>query len=152
MDTTPPRFPLDLTLSTGPVRVTRAGVDALVFHKLTESESGELARDGDDIPVAPLVITDDTTDDEIIAHLNNPPAPVALAHREISKLTIRRRLRALGKEAAFDAALDAIPHARTDWDDAQTVSTGDPMFTIYADSLRAAVGLTPEQFDALLAP
>lgn len=72
--------------------------------------------------------------------------------RELSKLTLRRRIRALGKEALFDAALDAIPHARADWDDAMSLRTDDPLFTTSAANFKAALGLTDAQFDALLAP
>jgi hypothetical protein len=77
------------------------------------------------------------------------PAP---APRELSKLTLRRRLRALGKEATFDAALDLIPNARADWDDAQTLRTDDPLFTDAAPAFKSALDLTDEQFTALLAP
>ncbi len=72
--------------------------------------------------------------------------------RELVKITIRRRLRAMGKEAAFDAALNAIPNARADWDDAHTIRTDDPMFTTHAIALKAAVGLTDEQFTHIISP
>lgn len=76
----------------------------------------------------------------------NTPAPA----RELSKLVIRRKLREMGKEVAFDAALDAVPHARTDWDDAQVILTSDPLFTTSADALKQAVGLTSEQLNELI--
>lgn len=77
------------------------------------------------------------------------PAPAA---RELSKLTLRRRLRDLGKEDLFDSTLDSIPHARADWDDARVIRTDDPLFTTNANAFKAALGLTNEQFTALLAP
>lgn len=58
-----------------------------------------------------------------------------------------RVIRALKSER--DVALDAVPHARTDWDDAQAIRTDDALFTSSAAALRAFVGLTDEQFDAL---
>lgn len=91
------------------------------------------------------------TADELAAALAAAPAAPAPG-RDIAKLTIRRRLRELGKEAAFDAALDAIPHARTDYDDATTLNTADPLFTQAAPLLKATLGLTDAEFTALLAP
>jgi hypothetical protein len=77
---------------------------------------------------------------------SEPPTP-----HDVSKLTLRRRIRALGKEALFDAALDALPNARADWDDAQTLRTDDPLFTTYAPQFKAALKLTDAEFDSLLA-
>lgn len=91
---------------------------------------------------------------EVAGLIANPPAPpeVAQPAREISKLTVRRRLRDLGKEAAFDAALDAVPGARADWLDAQSLRTDDPLFTTHAPARQALVGLTDEELSAVLAP
>lgn len=88
---------------------------------------------------------------DCLAAPRTPPTPVA-PPREISKLTLRRRIRSLGKEAAFDAALDAVPNARADWDDAQVLRTDDPLFTTQAAAFKAALALSDEQFSALLAP
>lgn len=85
---------------------------------------------------------------DIAAPVVPPPAPP----RELSKLTLRRRIRALGKETLFDATLDAVPNARADWDDAQVLRTDDPLFTTHAAAFKAALGLTEEEFTALLAP
>ena len=89
------------------------------------------------------------TPEEMQAIFALPAAPATA--RELSKLTLRRRLRALGKEEAFDAALDAIPHARADWVDAQSLRTDDALFTSSAPALKAALGLTDEQFAELIA-
>lgn len=78
-------------------------------------------------------------------------APVATESKEISKLTLRRRLRAIGKEAAFDDLLDTIPNARRDWEDAQALRTDDQMFTTQAPAMKAALGLTDAQFSELIA-
>lgn len=88
---------------------------------------------------------------ELMAALASAPVPPP-PPREIAKLTLRRRLRVLGKEDAFDAALNSIPHARSDYDDAQSLSTADPIFTTAAPLLKQALGLTDEQFVSLLAP
>lgn len=88
---------------------------------------------------------------DCLATPRTPPAPEQ-PPRELSKLTLRRRIRALGKEAALDAALDAVPNARADWDDAQALRTDDPLFTTQAPAFKSALSLTDEQFTALLAP
>jgi hypothetical protein len=80
------------------------------------------------------------------------PAPEPVVVVELSKLSIRRRLRELGKEEAFGALLDSLPHARADWDDAQVLLTSDPLFTQFAQQFQAALGLTGEQFDSVIAP
>ncbi len=92
---------------------------------------------------------------ERIAQIRNPqptpaPTPAPPPPRSLSKLKIRRFFRDLGKEATFDAILDAIPHARTDWDDAQDVSTGDQIFTTNAEAFKQALTLTDEQFNSML--
>lgn len=72
--------------------------------------------------------------------------------RELSKLTLKRRLEEMGKWAAFKTVLQTMPSV---WDDfvlAQTIRTDDPVFTTHAMSLKLAVGLTTEQFESLLAP
>ena len=82
------------------------------------------------------------------APIPTPPIPV----RTISKLAIRRQLRAWGMEAAFEAVLDAVPHARADWNDCQDIRTNDPLFVAHKDDFKAALGLSDEQFAALLEP
>ena len=83
MNTTVSRFPLDLVLPSGPVRVTRAGSDALVFHPLTDDGHGELVRSGPDIPFAPLEITEATTDAQIAAFLVAPPPEPVLTVEQV---------------------------------------------------------------------
>lgn len=91
------------------------------------------------------------TSAELAAALAAAPAPTPPG-RDLAKLTVRRRLRDMGKEDAFDAALDSIPHARRDYDDAQTLNTADPLFTTAAPLLKSALGITDAQFAALIAP
>lgn len=88
---------------------------------------------------------------ELAAAYAAAPAPAAPG-RDLAKLTLRRRLRDIGKEEAFDAALDSIPHARRDYDDAQTLNTADPLFTTAAPLLKSTLQITDEQFAALIAP
>jgi hypothetical protein len=96
-----------------------------------------------------FVSSDDTppTDAQMSA-LFAPVPPV----RQLSKLEIRRKLRGWGKEDAFNGLLTATPHAQVDWDDAQVIKTSDPLFTANAAAFKAALGLTDEQFAALLTP
>lgn len=74
------------------------------------------------------------------------PPPV----RELSKLDIRRKLRALGLEDKFTAALGAIPNATSDWNDAVSIRTDDPMFTENVAAFKAALGLNDDQFESLV--
>ena len=78
-----------------------------------------------------------------------PPQPQAYT---LTKLTIRRRLRALGKEAAFDAAmLQMPPDTQADYRDATEIASDDPLFVRDAAALQAAIGLTAEEFAWLTA-
>jgi len=99
------------------------------------------------VPVADSSIA--LTAEALQAHLDNPPAQPTPV-RMLSKLTIRRYFRELGKEAAFDSALDQIPNARADWTDCNEVRTDDAMFTTHRAALQAALSLTDAQLQTLL--
>ena len=86
------------------------------------------------------------TPDEIATAANVTPA------RTISKLHLTRRLRDLGKEDQFWALLTAQPVLYREFILAQELRTDDPMFTSQAPQLKAALGLTDDQFNSLLAP
>ena len=77
-----------------------------------------------------------------------PPAPVVV---RVSKLNLRRALRALALEDAFDAALAANPAWARDWADATELRSDDPMLVAALPALAQAAGMTPEQATALLA-
>jgi hypothetical protein len=77
-----------------------------------------------------------------------PAQPV----RTLSKLTLTRRLRDLGKEDAFWAILTAQPVLYREFILAQELRTNDPMFTAQAPQLKAALALTDEQFTELIQP
>ena len=69
----------------------------------------------------------------------------------VTKLTIKRRLDALGKWETFKAILAQAPEAVQDeWTLAQEIRSDDPMFTANRDAFRTALGLTDEDFDKLL--
>ena len=70
----------------------------------------------------------------------------------VPKLNIIRALRDLGKEDQFYALLNAIPHAKTDWDAVTTINTLDPLFAANAAAIKSSLGLTDAQFAALLTP
>lgn len=70
-----------------------------------------------------------------LAELNETPA------RYISKLTIRRRLRALGLEDAADAALASNAQAQKDWDDAEEIAADDAQVR----AMLAAIGANPDE-------
>jgi hypothetical protein len=81
-----------------------------------------------------------------------PVAEAPAVPRDISKLLLKRRLEALGKWETFKAVLAASPSLDDEFWLAQTINTGDPMFTTHAASIKSALSLTDEQFDSLLAP
>lgn len=85
-----------------------------------------------------------------------PPVPLVKVRpapaRTLSKLTLTRRLRDLGKEDAFWTILTAQPVLYREFILAQELRTDDPMFTSQAPQLKAALGLTDGQFNALIAP
>lgn len=83
------------------------------------------------------------------AQLSAAAAEPAVPVREVTKLLLRRRLRDMGKEAIFDLALDSIPHARSDWDDATSVRTDDPIFVNHIDALKSALGIDDAQLQQL---
>lgn len=93
-----------------------------------------------------------STDSEVQRVVDGMFGTTSESPRPIPKLTIRRRLRDMDKEAQFDAALDAIPHARQDWTDAKHLMSDDPLFTTAAPALKAALSLSDEQFAELIAP
>lgn len=70
-----------------------------------------------------------------------PPVPA-----EVSKLRLKRALRAEGLEPAFKAALAAASvEVQEDWADAAAIERADPLVTTFA----GALGLTNEQVDDL---
>lgn len=99
-----------------------------------------------DKQVVSIVAPREVTAEEIIAAAVRP-APTRL----LSKLTLTRRLRELGKEDTFWAILAAQPILYREFILAQEISTGDPMFTTNAPQLKNALSLTDEQFASLIA-
>lgn len=125
-------------ISTGKVRVFSDHAKPLAGeakHELTAADRTTLLAGG------PFKIVNGA-----LAVDENAPAK----SRQVSKLSVRRKLRALNKEAALDAFLDANPTARADWDDAQFLNTTDPIFTTYAGAVKTALSLSDEQFASLL--
>lgn len=69
----------------------------------------------------------------------------------VTKLTIKRRLDALGKWETFKAILAQAPESVQDeWTLAQEIRADDPMFIANRESFRTALGMTNAEFDALL--
>ena len=68
----------------------------------------------------------------------------------VSKLKLRRALREIGLEKAFDSALASNPRALADWNDAQNLLSTDPMLVEMLPVLSGMAGLTPEQASELL--
>jgi hypothetical protein len=75
------------------------------------------------------------------------PAPYSL-----SKLAIRRKLRAMGLEEAFDKALASDPTVQHDWDDATEIRTDDPIVVQVLPKFMTALGVDEKALAALLAP
>lgn len=69
----------------------------------------------------------------------------------VTKLTIKRRLDALGKWEKFKAILAQAPESVQDeWTLAQEIRADDPMFTANRDAFRDALGMTEEEFEGIL--
>lgn len=70
---------------------------------------------------------------------------------DISKLTLMHRLNALGKWSAFKSLLTQLPEIVQDsWYLAQSISPSDPLFVEAAPIIKANLGLTDEQYAALI--
>lgn len=78
------------------------------------------------------------------------PAPVVPPPLRISKLKLRRNLRAVGLEDALNAYLAAHPTAKADWDDATELHEDDPLLASAIPDMAASAGITTEQAHALL--
>jgi len=85
-----------------------------------------------------------------LLNMNYPLPSKKPVVKTLSKLMLTRRLRALGKEDAFWAILDNDPVLYREFILAQEIRTNDPMFTVQAPQLKAALGLTDEQFNDLV--
>lgn len=73
--------------------------------------------------------------------------------RTVTKLTIMRRLDALGKWATFKSVLATLPAVVQDaWALANEISDADPLFVQNAVALRTALGLTESQIEGLFNP
>ena len=86
-----------------------------------------------------------------IAELQGQPRPTG----GVTKLTIKRRLDALGPEKwpTLKAALSTFPESLQDeWTLAQEIRFDDPMFESNAAAFKVLLDLTDEQFTALLTP
>lgn len=87
----------------------------------------------------------DLTDEEIAARI---PAP-----QSVTKLTLMRRLDAMDMWDAFKALLTQLPPIAQDaWALAQDVRADDPILVQYGATIKAALGLTDQQFTELLTP
>ena len=87
-----------------------------------------------------------------LAWLETQPKPEPTPEPiQLSKLTIRRKLRELGKEIAFNYFLSQNSQVQNDWDDATVIMSNDPLFTSYAPVVKAALNLTDEQFNYVTA-
>lgn len=69
----------------------------------------------------------------------------------MSKLALRRALRARGLEGALDALLAADAQAARDWADAQTLRLDDPLMQAALPAFKAQAGMTDEDVAALVA-
>jgi hypothetical protein len=79
-----------------------------------------------------------------------PPVAEVKSVLQISKLRLRRALRAAGLETAFDAALAGNPQWSEDWADATELRSDDPMLLAALPALAAGAGMTVEKAQVLL--
>jgi hypothetical protein len=74
------------------------------------------------------------------------PAPLpTVPATTLSKLGLRRALRARGLESTLDAMLASSAQAAADWADATELRIGDPMLAQMLPAFQAAAGLTDQQ-------
>ena len=83
-------------------------------------------------------------------HRSEPPAPPDPLAQPMSKLALRRALRARGLEEALDAFLASDQTARNDWQDSQVIRLDDPLMQAALPGFRALAGLTDEDVLALV--
>lgn len=89
--------------------------------------------------------------DELAKVMTNGVQPDDMPAEGVTKLTIKRRLDALGKWETFKAVLAQAPEAVQDeWSLAQEIRTDDPMFAANREGFRTALGMTNAEFYALL--
>jgi hypothetical protein len=120
------------TDSGSPVPLSEADL-ALVMPDVTVAALAEIERLKTEHAVA-------------LAAAQGQPAP-----GDVSKLTLMRRLDALGKWGTFKTLLSQLPEIVQDaWTLAQSIRADDPLFVENAPTIKAYLGLTDEQFDALL--
>ena len=83
-----------------------------------------------------------------------PMRPAAKrAGRKVTKLTLMRRLEALGKWTAFKSILSSMPDLVQDaWGLAQEIDESDPLFAQNHDAIAAALGLSEEAISDLFKP
>jgi len=88
---------------------------------------------------------------ELAKVMTNGGQPTDMPAKGVTKLTIKRRLDALGKWETFKAILAQAPEAVQDeWTLAQEIRADDPMFTANRDAFRDALGMTEEEFEGIL--
>lgn len=88
---------------------------------------------------------------ELAKVMTNGGQPTDMPAKGVTKLTIKRRLDAIGKWETFKSVLAQAPEAVQDeWTLAQEIRADDPMFIANRESFRTALGMTNAEFDALL--
>lgn len=128
----------------------RSTANRPTHRRLADNVLGVLRSHEDTVTVEPVSALVDPEDYELIPPDPQPVSPEPA--RELSKLTLKRRLEALGKWETFKTVLAAQPSLDDEFWLAQSISTGDPMFTTHADALKVAVGLSDAEFTSLLSP
>ena len=84
-------------------------------------------------------------DGQIVSEPPLPPAPL-----RVSKLKLRRALRAANMEALLDGFLASDPSYLADWNDAQFLATNDPFLTTAIPMFAQAANLTEAQVMGIL--
>ena len=112
-----------------------------------ESRLGELVPGINQAAIARVAELEDELAEAIAAGGRPDEIPV----EGVTKLTIKRRLDALGKWETFKAILAQAPEAVQDeWTLAQEIRSDDPIFAANRETFRTALGMTNAEFDAVL--
>jgi hypothetical protein len=116
------------------------------YIRKTDGQHGILHALDDSVTVKPESSLVNPNDFELIQEQE----PLNIVSKEISKLSIKRKLESYGKWNSFKTFLSTIPSVDDEFWLAQSLRTDDPIFTQYSVIIKNQIGLSDEQFNALL--
>jgi hypothetical protein len=116
------------------------------YIRKIDAQHGILREVADSANVEPASSLVNPNDFELIKEQEQ----VNIISKEISKLSIKRKLESYGKWDSFKAFLSTVPSIDDEFWLAQSLKTDDPIFTQYSGIIKSQIGLSDEQFNALI--